>query len=297
MFQRSIFCYSFLVNATLNSALSSPLESPDILQSFMPLCDIGAATTSMASIKLSADSINNRSQQVCSVRLASFSNSTSNVRHSKSSMSSVVHDVNNAFLGGGDGTANSRPSSLRTIYESHNTAMATNRANDEKSVRFGREYHHEHSLNKPMLEFSISSVGRSFIDETDDYENNSSKYPSVQTPDTPTPNISPSSSNRCSETFSNDFLKMQSPLTDDDALSNGVLRAPRDQFVGSWDCLELDLDFHDVNFDPSFCEDVEEREFHGDIDDPLGLLPTKPTPPDTLKLQNTQKSRNSRIHL
>ncbi|XP_031634801.1 uncharacterized protein LOC116348077 isoform X3 [Contarinia nasturtii] len=53
----------FLVNATLGSTLSSPLESPDILQRFLPVNEIEPATTSMASIKLSADSINTKSQQ------------------------------------------------------------------------------------------------------------------------------------------------------------------------------------------------------------------------------------------
>lgn len=285
----------FLVNATLNSAVSSPLESPDILQSFIPLCDIGAATTSMASIKLSADSINNRSQQVRHIRLASFSNSTSN-SHPNSASSAVSQDKNCVLHGGGsnsigDITANSKSSSLRTIYESHGHVLTTNnyRANDEKTVRFGREYHHGYSLHKPLVEFSISSVGRSFIDETEENDNGSLTNASLKTPDTPTPNISPSSSNRFSETFSNDFLKTQSPNgivspISDETPSDGVLKAPRETFAGSWDLLELDLDFHDVNFDPSFGGDVEEREFMGDVDDPLGILPQNPTPPDTQKL-------------
>lgn len=50
-------------------------------------------------------------------------------------------------------------------------------------------------------------------------------------------------------------------------------------YAGSWDLLELDLNFHEVNFDPSFGGDVEEKVFFGD--DPLGILPPKPTLPDS----------------
>lgn len=130
----------------------------------------------------------------------------------------------------------------------------------------------------------MSSVGRSFIDEMEGADGSLANV-SLKTPDTPTPNISPSSSNRFSETFSNDFQKNQtpsaiiSPVSDDPYA--GSLIAPR---AGSWDALELDLDFHDVNFDPSFGGDVEEREFLDDSDDPLGMLPNRPTAPDTLAL-------------
>lgn len=87
-----------------------------------------------------------------------------------------------------------------------------------------------------------------------------------------------------SETFSNDFIKPSTP---------SVIVSPLDEQIpkyasssttnntngGSWDLLELDLDFHHVNFDPSFGGDVEENVFFGD--DPLGILPSKPTKPDT----------------
>ncbi|KAJ6633205.1 hypothetical protein Bhyg_15502, partial [Pseudolycoriella hygida] len=59
LLQRQIFH----VNAALGSSLSSPIDSPDIMQTFIPLSDIGAATTSMASIKLSSDSVYLRNQQ------------------------------------------------------------------------------------------------------------------------------------------------------------------------------------------------------------------------------------------
>ena len=54
------------------------------------------------------------------------------------------------------------------------------------------------------------------------------------------------------------------------------------EYGGSWDLLELDLEFHEVNLDPSYDTDVEECVFLGD--DPFGVLPTRPTPPDSLDL-------------
>lgn len=138
----------------------------------------------------------------------------------------------------------------------------------------------------PLVEFSLSSVGRSFIDEID--ENEIVLEPSVlQTPDTPTPNISPSSSNRFSETFSNDFNRALSTpsITVSPIEETGrrkCVTSSSTNFCGSWDLLELDLNFHDVNFDPSFGGDVEECVFFHD--DPLGVLPKYPTPPDGVDL-------------
>lgn len=138
---------------------------------------------------------------------------------------------------------------------------------------------------RSIVEFSLSSVGRSFIDSADDLEDNHSfggDY--VHTPDTPPPNVSPSSSHRNSETFSNDFKTSSapsaavSPMEDD--CSKYLLASG---YGGSWDLLELDLDFHQVNCDPSFGNDVTETEFMGD-DDPFGMLPTQPTPPNLLDL-------------
>ncbi|XP_055390455.1 uncharacterized protein LOC129619296 isoform X2 [Condylostylus longicornis] len=61
LLQRQIF----LVNAALGSTpLSSPLDSPDVLNTLVPLSDIGATNTSIASIKLtSMDSLNLKNQQ------------------------------------------------------------------------------------------------------------------------------------------------------------------------------------------------------------------------------------------
>ncbi|XP_075157528.1 protostome-specific GEF [Haematobia irritans] len=61
LLQRQIF----LVNAALGSTpLSSPLDSPDVLNTLVPLSDIGIASASIGSIKLSSmDSINLKNQQ------------------------------------------------------------------------------------------------------------------------------------------------------------------------------------------------------------------------------------------
>ncbi|XP_023032683.1 uncharacterized protein LOC6644550 isoform X2 [Drosophila willistoni] len=61
LLQRQIF----LVNAALGSTpLSSPLDSPDVLNTLVPLSDIGMTSASMGSIKLpSLDSINLKQQQ------------------------------------------------------------------------------------------------------------------------------------------------------------------------------------------------------------------------------------------
>lgn len=104
----------------------------------------------------------------------------------------------------------------------------------------------------------------------------------LNTPETPTPNISPSSSNRFSETFSNDFNKPPSTPSVVVSPIQDKLLIPGVNLCGSWDLLELDLDFHDVNFDPSYGNDLEECIFFGD--DPLGVLPSEPTPPDALDL-------------
>lgn len=280
------------MNATLSSALSSPLESPDIMQTFLPFCDIGAATTSMASIKLSADSINNKSQQVRHIRLASFSNSTSTSNHNSASSASIPHDTNFGYSGCGT----IMPHSTATLQQQ---LPNTNRImpNDERTVRFGREYHHGYAIGskpKPLVEFSISSVGRSFIDEMEENDGSITNI-SLKTPDTPTtPNISPSSSNRFSDdltslTFFDNSVRRQrspnaiaSPISDRPPLplASSTSEAAA-KYTGSWDLLELDF-FHD---NPSYGGDVEEKEFLGDdVDDPLGILPPRPTPPDTLKL-------------
>lgn len=160
-----------------------------------------------------------------------------------------------------------------------------------------------------LVEFSLSSVGRSFIDETHDVRQTLTNF-SISTPDTPTPNISPTKSvrqlSRDFDTFSNDFV-MNCNSTSSQLQSKVTPKTiPLARFGGSWDLLELDLQFHEVNSDPCYNTDVEERIYHGEgfqlhrnynednndddddediqIDDPFGVLPTKPTPPDSLDL-------------
>lgn len=280
--------------------MSSPLESPDILQTFVPLSDIGGATTSMASIKLSSgESINTKGhlpgQQVRPNRVAQFSiNSNTNCNHFNASAQPLVsqngwmanggpYDGSSGSVGGGGvENNNSKSSSLRTIYE-----QSIGSTRDDRGIVESLQMHHH---RPPLVEFSISSVGRSFIDETEENDDLLTQM-SLHTPETPTPNISPSSSttNKFSETFSNDFIKAPStPSVVVSPMSTGLTAVvpnrdgDRDNLTGSWDLLELDLDFNDVNFDPSFGGDLEECVFFGD--GPLGILPCRPTPPDTLDL-------------
>ncbi|XP_055595620.1 uncharacterized protein LOC129746143 isoform X2 [Uranotaenia lowii] len=61
----------FLVNATFGATpLSSPLDSPDILQTLLPMGDIGTTAASMASVKVpSLDSIHLKNQQLRSSKV------------------------------------------------------------------------------------------------------------------------------------------------------------------------------------------------------------------------------------
>ncbi len=291
------------MNTALGSSLSSPIDSPDIMQTFIPLGDIGAATTSMASIKLSSDSVYLRNQQVRQFRLPSFCASTRSYQLSTSSIPqtqahSLLSGLNNNHI---NGNSNSKSlSAIPEIISEIPELAATNRIQflDDLNKRrtlnttcrtipnqfvpnslFQTEFsRHSDQQQQPLVDFKLSSVGRSFIDEECE-----DMMTALNTPDTPTPNISPSSSNRFSETFSNDFNKppstpsvVVSPIQDKLVIPAGV------SLCGSWDLLELDLDFHDVNFDPSYGNDLEECIFFGD--DPLGVLPSEPTPPDALDL-------------
>lgn len=268
--------------------------------------DIGAATTSMASIKLSADSINTKSQQV---RLQTFNKqqtihnslsnnnnnqnndvtTTSSIEVSKHSNSMPLVSISNSAASvksfRSDCTSSSLTNpKLNTIFEQLTPTLSKIPPTPILSKRLSNPTQRNHSL-----EFSLSSVGRSFIDESTETHLALHKMVSgdvITTPDTPEPNISPSSSMASksffSETFSNDFMK---PLTP------SVIVSPIDEHLpkyasstttnntngGSWDLLELDLDFHHVNFDPSFGGDVEEHVFLGEA----GILPYKPTEPDS----------------
>lgn len=328
--------------------MNSPLESPDIMQTFIPLSEIGATNTSMASIKLSsADSINVRHHQhlhhhqVRPILLQSNYSSSSTfyqIPNFQSGGGGGLPSSSSTVIGAGTGSSSIAPSlgdhpftdnnnskSLSAIpevvLESVDGQMASTASVDTSVVAIGRKpttlrfqmstEQYTQTCRPSLVDFNLNSVGRSFIDDFDDDIDPSAgtSADSLHTPETPTPNISPSSSNRFSETFSNDFQQkvsssstpsiVVSPLLEvaDGSLATTmtamqpptVLRIPNgsgsvrtNPFCGSWDLLELDLDFHDVNFDPSFGGDLEECIFFGD--DPLGLLPAYPTAPDAFDL-------------
>lgn len=337
----------FLVNATLGSTpLSSPLDSPDILQTLVPIGDIGTTAASMASVKIpSLDSIHLKNQQVCSsLGLASSYSSVSSLQNNLpvnsvsstnttlgystkkyTSLSSAARSItleNRSYrsLSTVPGSISELPElalNNGTNYDFHKSQPTTqiddvnsnylpkvpnnpteSSSEDTSSEQPAKQVQstRERILNsfsrgsrdnmRSVVEFSLSSVGRSFIDSAEDSEDNhslSGDY--VNTPDTPPPNVSPSSSHRNSETFSNDFKTSSapsaavSPIEDD--CSKYLLASG---YGGSWDLLELDLDFHQVNCDPSFGNDVTETEFMGDDEDPFGMLPSQPTPPNLLDL-------------
>lgn len=294
------------------------------MQTFIPLSEIGATNTSMASIKLSsADSINVRSQQVRPILLQSYCPSStpyhqmsvssipqSNLVTGYSSHSNITDNNNSKSLSAIPEAVYEIPEATPSIVCSNGkplSGMVTEHISNRKptTLRFQmsteqytpRTFRHEFvpmslpsngscggialATGRPFVDFNLNSVGRSFIDEIDE----TLTTISLNTPETPTPNISPSSSNRFSESFSNDF-QQKAPSTPSIVVSpiqeTTKLTLPNRNFCGSWDLLELDLSFHDVNFDPSFGGDLEECIYFGD--DPLGLLPPFPTAPDAFDL-------------
>lgn len=379
-----------------STPLSSPLDSPDLMQTLLPYGEIGATTTSVSSIKLSMDNIHHRNQQVRPLSYpisysASNVNNTSNITHQimtaqaaiaamKQKSSSLRQSVTNiryastlqgsiselpeiTYLSSStkkrnshevindnnsnkcssdtkDTNVKSQSCQEETEYPCYNsdpsgrlrlgTSSCTERTNRTRtrSTSSSKDSHenyypsstsyqqHQHSLlqsynnRSNFVEFSLSSVGRSFIDTADDgdeiftssstiggrgmgsQKTNQSSIPSIiPTPDTPPPNISPSSSsalNQNSETFSNNggcHKRPPSPAANSIHTISPVedqIVFKSDSFGGSWDLLELDLDFHQVNLDPSLGNIVEELVFLGD--DPYGMLPSKPTEPNLLDL-------------
>uniref|UniRef100_A0A182NN73 DH domain-containing protein n=1 Tax=Anopheles dirus TaxID=7168 RepID=A0A182NN73_9DIPT len=370
----------FLVNATIGSTpLSSPLDSPDILQSFVPISDIGATATSTASVKVpSLDSIHLKNQQVCSLGslpLATYCNSNSNISNASfhNAATTLLNGIGlgsgrkHSSLSGRSNTVDSRSyRSLATVQDSiselpelillhhstnqhaaHNSTSRTVGINDSDGSISATDDINQNYLNstgagaknmssenlqssisnsarnlpdgtvslstrdrilhsfsrgsrdnmRSIVEFSLSSVGRSFIDNADESDADGhsvvmdEEY--IPTPETPPPNVSPSSSNKVSDTFSNDFKELTtSPSATVSPIEIGHRNKGTDcskyllasGYGGSWDLLELDLDFHQVNCDPSFGNDVTEAEFLGEDDDPFGMLPTQPTPPNLLDL-------------
>lgn len=319
------------MNAALGSTpLSSPLESPDVIHTFIPFSDIGAATTSMASIKLSSIDLPIKNHQVRSSSQLHHHNhhnhhqqlSSNTTRTMSSSVCSILNN-NSSF--GGSGITTTTMGSCSIISSSSNNNNNNNNSksltaipetiselpelirtnlclmsNDDdylsssgESLTVATTNRQNFNLNPTnvdddddgKVDFSLSSVGRSFFDQTTANPDDTNSTIVLNTPDTPPPNISPSSSNRFSETFSTDFNKQSStpsiivsPIIDELTIENYL----QDNFDGSWDLLELDLDLHEVNHDPSFIGDVQECMFFGD--DPFGILPVRPTPPDSLDL-------------
>uniref|UniRef100_A0A182X640 Uncharacterized protein n=1 Tax=Anopheles quadriannulatus TaxID=34691 RepID=A0A182X640_ANOQN len=368
----------FLVNATLGSTpMSSPLDSPDILQSFLPFTDIGTTVTSAASVKVgSLNSMQIKNQQVCplsSIPLATYCHSNSNVSNAS------LHNVATNVLSG-IGLSSSRKFSLSSprnnpvdsrSYRSLTTVQNSiselpelillhhgthhNSINDsalhivdrkksdgsidtadEKNQNYlnhvnvrgalkavsTEEWQNSVALNtidnlrklpgscnplstrdrilhsfsrgsrdntRSIVEFNLSSVGRSFIDNTDESDTEvhsiAIEDDYISTPETPPPNVSPSSTIKMFDSFSND-LDIASPheANQNSKTTEYSKFLLASGYGGSWDLLELDLDFHKVNCDPSFGNDVTEAEFLGDDDDPFGMLPTQPTPPNLLDL-------------
>ena len=273
MFVVILHTFRFLMNATLGSTpLSSPLESPDIMQTFVPISDIGAQV-SMASIKVpSLDSIHLRNQQVCSVGtthngahftddcktgsfiFSSIYNTASSINEpnkvgpllyklqdgalTSSSIGHFKYDKKNTYGSTKTNIIDSKtyrsisaiPGSISELPELllhtktviNNTPKDCNPNNEEcnnnKNSNFKEigQSVRDRILNsyskgikdvnsRSIVEFSLSSVGRSFIDKTDSDDENSDNEEIMNTPDTPPPNISPSSSKNISDTFSNDF--------------------------------------------------------------------------------------------
>lgn len=367
------------MNAALGSTpLSSPLDSPDVLNTLVPLSDIGMTSASMGSMKLpSLDSINLKQQQKQQVRLfrskrldsadsyenlqrlasalvpaphpshasatvpnhaharitastqtASLPSRTNSparlaggVRaHTNSCGGSMPNGVGGVVGIGGDSclrrfNTNSSCLSSSISLTAHTQSLPSASASS-KCLTAIPEASSEPAASsavsvathaQKLLEFSLSSVGRSFIDESTHVVQQVS---TLTTPDTPTPNLSPSSLVCNSDAFSNDFVP---PTTANVAT---VASIPLAEFGGSWDLLELDLQLNEVNLDPCYDTDVEECIFLGDgvgagaggvragdgnigqtdldddsdddsvvaVDDPFGMLPTKPTPPDSLDL-------------
>ncbi|XP_033150469.1 uncharacterized protein LOC108604960 [Drosophila busckii] len=376
LLQRQIF----LVNAALGSTpLSSPLDSPDVLNTLVPLSDIGMTSASMGSMKLpSLDSINlkQQKQQVRLFRskrldsgdsyenLQRLASALVPMAHSQTQTQTQTQNQKTVQLGsaslpsrtnsparqtvarscGGSGSmpngvgvasdnallrryhTNTNSSCLsssnsltQTQTQSHTQTMTLTQTLTQASQALSLGSVSSKCLtaipeassepaaapvsnSRKLLEFSLSSVGRSFIDESSSLV---AQQVSLTTPETPTPNISPSSQRCNSDAFSNDFVP-PAPAT---ATATGTAIIPLAEFGGSWDLLELDLQLNEVNLDPCYDTDVEECIFLGDgigaagvdnqldndsddddddsvvvDDDPFGMLPTKPTPPDSLDL-------------
>lgn len=296
--------------------MSSPLESPDVMQMLLPMQDLRATNTnSLASIKLSS---------VDSLQLAKPPTSILNqvrppnrVASSNSCSSSTTATIYNHHTYNNNQTSvisqqaplASLSHTPRPIHHylhknstsSQNTASAAGASGKSLCSIPETEISPDSDqvfTRPPPLEFSLSSVGRSFF-ESEDGDGTGADVKSLllQTPDTPSANITPSSSsNRFSDKSFTDsrtheyYLDMGDDEHEFEANKNSLKmmfdlksKMRQENYCGSWDLLEIDLDFHEVNLDPSFGGDVQEYIFMGE-EDPYGVLPKAPTQPDTLNL-------------
>lgn len=277
------------------------MESPDILQRYVTQNEFEPVTSSIvksqqvrlqtfqtnhnscyANTALDTTSLVETQSSVDTSATIYESMAKMKVDHRNDYTSSSVSEDDHTFSFSKLNTIHEHPTSTKVI-QIPQTPIQMNR--NPNNIRINSK-----DRTTSLLEFSLSSVGRSFIDETGG--NSIAKVQandSLKTPDTPEPNISPSHSSAASkscfsETFSNDFIKPSTPSVNVSPLDEQMPKYASSTTTnntngGSWDLLEMDLDFHHVNFDPSFGGDVQENVFFRD--DPLGILPIKPTEPDS----------------
>lgn len=288
--------HRFLVNATLGSSMNSPLESPDLFQRILPGSEIRSTTQSMASIKLSADSINTKSQQV---RLLTFT--TKPTPNPLKLLPAIANVATTSFTETKSSSASSVASARNTKSDAPSTSLSTIFEHSKRSEYVPDTPLPSYQMATRMRSipcdsqaFCPSSVGRSFFEDSEARQplNSLPKYDSLNTPDTPEPNLSPTTSSATSKSFfsdafSNDFMKPSTPSVIISPLDeHGPMKYASSSTTtnntngGSWDLIELDLDFHHVNLDPSFGGDVEEHVFFGD-DSFCIPLPSQPTGPDS----------------
>jgi hypothetical protein len=325
------------VNAALGATpLSSPLESPDIIQTFVPLGNCTISNPSIGMYNKTLENNNSRNGQTHHqvrppFRLSSVPfNATSSLHtlttqkytnatptfipsmNTSKYLKNLSIGVRNFHSSSGiSGSISELPelnltNSTKSISQSCNeeTDHFQNNSLTESNLSVLSEQNRSNGNLAPKLrmksessrgskenvgggrsfiEFSLSSVGRSFFDERQSAEalGLPSCPESIITPETPPPNISPSSSNRFSEANEPEqAARAVSPTYEK------FLDAPDNSFGGSWDLIEIDLDFHKVNLDTCFAVDVKEECFFlGDEeDDPFGMLPSQPTAPNLLDL-------------
>lgn len=309
-----------LVNSAFgHTPLSSPLESPDVMQMLLPMQDLRAThTNSMASIKLSSvdslqpakppTSILNQVRPPNRVASSNSCSSSTTTTTATTNNHTYSHHPTTSVIGLGQpplpASQSHTPRSIhyylqKNSISSQNTASAAGASGKSLCSIPETDISPDCSMAgmrrqpPPPLEFSLSSVGRSFFESSEDGKG----LVLLQTPDTPSANITPSSSsNRFSDKSFTDsrtheyYLEMGDDEHEFEANKNNLKmmfdmksKMRQESYCGSWDLLEIDLDFHEVNLDPSFGGDVQEYVFMGE-DDPYGVLPPQPTQPDTLQL-------------